>query len=325
MRILKKIQTMLSNSDGDVLSDTKFTNQKLVDKVEEAFIAVLKRDSVDDRLIYDCNFMIVVSSEIYDRVALHAPSLAKSIVKRFYKVLKKSMVNKSHFTPIGNYWDIQFVPKEFLSGADFGDIEIISQVTAKKSWVETLKSEASIGSVSINGKHSKYTKWDINPDAMQGVDIVEKGRIRILFNKKLELNEESDMVNHAKPGQTAEKQSNETNENLAQIKFDENGTKMEFFMKKNILTIGRASSTNEKTTLSKLVILTQDTTLKENHFQIKYDVDSRIFYIAAYAPAIVNGEQIKVSYSIENPQWHSLKQKSNILCGLYHIQFKALK
>lgn len=316
---MKRIIDKLFGSIGSSDQSQSFSNKKLVKMVEDVFTQVLLRDSLDDRLIYDSNFMIVVSSEIYERVSLQAPLVAQSIVKGFYKAIKKNMVNKEEFIPCSEYWYIQFVSKDYVINNEDNqsNVEIFSQFAAKSTWIETLTSEVSSGSVSLNGKHSKYSKWAINNEIMKNVDVMEKGLVRIPFNKEFESN------TGVETGKKAENPP--VQGELAQIQFDENGRTMAFKMKTQLLTIGKASFENEKSQPDKLVIFTDNPALKENHIQVRYDAASRIFYIAVYANTVVNGEQVKVSYSTGTPTWHSLKQESNIMCGLYRIHFKALQ
>lgn len=318
--MIKKLTSILFGSSTPFKQSDGFSNKKLVKMVEDVFTQILIRDSLDDRLIYDSNFMIVVSSEIYDRVSLQAPFIAQSIVKRFYKVIEKHMVNKDEFVPCSTHWHIQFVSGEHITNQEEsqGEVEIFSQFAVKTNWVDMFTSEVSSGSVSLNGKHSRYSNWAINPEIMNNVDVLEKGFVRIPFD----LGGNTAFENKEGVRKT---EKHLLNEELAEIQFEQDGRTLAFKMTTQKLTIGKATSKNDKLQREKLVIHSDNPGLKEDHMQIQYDADSRIFYIAVYANTVVNGEQVKVSYSTDNPTWHSLKQESNIMCGLYRIYFKALK
>lgn len=305
---------------------TVFSNQRIVDKVEKAFVKVLEQRSMDDQMLYDCNFMIAVPTEHYDVVSVAAPLIAKTIVKRFYKVIKSNLKKRPNYTPISSYWNFEFIPKEIIGDLEDSGIEIISQLTTEESWSDTLSNKDSIGKISLNGKHSNYSRWNINPDILKNIDILERGKVRIPFNKDLEFVENSTMPPHHKsqtsvPSQT----SNPPVDELAKLYFDENGKRMEFPMRRAMIWIGRASSGDDKATYEKLFIQTQDTSLRREHFYIRYEQRENRFYIATFAPTIVNSELMQVSSSKEHLVWIPLKQHSLIECGSYKIEFKALK
>ena len=87
------IKEVLASIANKILQDreeenvTVFSNQRIVDKAEKAFMKVLEQRSMDDQMLYDCNFMIAVPTEHYDVVSVAAPLIAKTIVRRFYKVI----------------------------------------------------------------------------------------------------------------------------------------------------------------------------------------------------------------------------------------------
>lgn len=317
------LKQKLFSSDG-ISSSNTFTNQLLVDNIEKVFSSIVDRDSVDDRILYDSSFMIVVPEEKYESICLQAPGLSKAIVKRFYKVLKKKKKKKPILTPISANWDFQFVANTGKDSDESRIMDIYSQVTTKKSWSETLKEEKSIGSYSLNGKHSNYSNWNVATDFFKNVNILEKGHISIRFNSSLQFADETDTSLSSGSEKVKTNEQNQ-NEKLALITYDENNSKMEYGMRKPFLTISKATSPNEQLTLDRLSIITDSKSLKENHIEIRYDAGSRLFYIAVYAATTVDGKDVQVSYSNDNPKWHQLKQKSDIYCGMYHIEFRALK
>ncbi len=312
--------------DREDEEDAVLSNQMIVDKVERAFITVLNRKSMDDQMLYDCNFMIAVPTEHYNSVSIAAPFIAKAIVKRFYKIIKKNRKKRLNYTPISSYWNFEFVPKEFTGDMESSGIEIVSQLTTEESWIHTLSNKDSIGKISLNGKHSKYSHWNINPDILKDIDILERGKVRIPFNHALEFVEQAATQSQQTIQSAASpKTSNVPMNELAKLYFDENGKGMEYPMCRELISIGRTTSGNDKATYEKLFIQTQDTSLRREHFYIRYEQKENRFYIAGFAPAVVNGELLQVSSSKEYPDWMALKQHSRIECGSYKIEFKALK
>ena len=330
--IIDKIKNLFFGKNNDAEWNS-ISNQQIVEKIEKVFTEILKRDSVYERMIFDTDFLILVPPGAYERVSLQAPALAKPIINKFYEVIRKNAVRYTDYTPLANYWNLQFAQKEFGSNVPKNEqIIIISKVTAERDWSETLKSEGAAEKISINGKHSKYSNWDINDEILQKIDILERGKVRVRFNKNLVFEEDKTQQQKApvtsvttptaaSSGKTAT--ANTQQEGLAQIKFRENEKNMNYTMRENHISIGKAAA-NEKSTLKRLVIHTNESGFEENHLQIRFDPNTRIFYIAVFAPTRVNEQNIQIS-PITNPVWHTLTQNASILCGFYSIRFQALK
>lgn len=307
-------------SDSDVASEG-LSNQSLVNQLEANFIKVMNRDSYDDQLLYDCSFLVLMRPDDYHRVEVRLPQIVEGVVRRFYAIINKKKNKYSNYQPLGNYWHFHFCPQENdleKTEIEEGKIIIISTATSlKQEWGETLDNNqltSSLMSVSINGKTSKYSKYDLNMDALGSVDILAKGRMRLKFNPEL-IFKSDDIENNKEPKIDA----------FAILSFEQNKTKKSYNMIRNTIDIGMATDSKEVSTTGRLNIWEPDAPLLRNHFRIKYDEGTRIFYIALFAPARINEEKLSESVDSENPVWHRLKQKSSILCGLFQINFEALK
>ncbi|MHB9055393.1 MAG: hypothetical protein ACYC2P_04465 [Paludibacteraceae bacterium] len=328
---IDKIKKLFFGNENDKEFNS-ISNQQIVEKVEKVFTEILKRDSVYERMIFDTDFLILVPPATYERVSLQAPALAKPIINKFYEVIRKQSAKFPDFTPLANYWNLQFAQKEFGNNVPKNEqIMIISKVTAERDWNETLKSEGAAEKISINGKHSKYSNWDINDEILQKIDILERGKVRVRFNKNLIFGDEkpqqkTPLANSTASTSMASSRTSTTNapqEGLAYIKFRENDKNMNYTMRENQISIGKAVD-NEKSTLKRLVIRTNESGFEENHMQIRFDPVTRIFYIAVFAPTRVNEQSLQIS-PISSPVWHTLTQNASILCGFYSIRFQALK
>lgn len=328
---IDKIKNLFFGNENDKEFNS-ISNQQIVEKVEKVFTEILKRDSVYERMIFDTDFLILVPPATYERVSLQAPALAKPIINKFYEVIRKQSAKFPDYTPLANYWNLQFAQKEFGNDVPKNEqIMIISKVTAERDWNETLKSEGAAEKISINGKHSKYSNWDINDEILQKIDILERGKVRVRFNKNLIFGDEkpqqkTPLANSTAPTSMASSKTSTTNvpqEGLAYIKFRENDKNMNYTMRENQISIGKAVD-NEKSTLKRLVIHTNESGFEESHIQIRFDPVTRIFYIAVFAPTRVNEQSVQIS-PISSPVWHTLTQNASILCGFYSIRFQALK
>lgn len=300
----------------------ELTNQALVDQLEQAFRAVAKRESFDNRLIYDCSYLILMRREDYNRMEVRLPQLAEGIVRRFYHVIKEKKQEFPHYNPISNYWYFQFVGKEAIQGEGGiakGKVEVISApVAIKQEWgdflQENLVSSRPI-SVSLNGKHSKYSKFDMNLDFLNGVDVLDRGKIRIRFHPSLDFDARRDQ---------SEDNGSKVEGALARLTFEQHKSKKTFNMTLPELSVGLASQPNESSTNSRLNIY-EPSSLDPNHFKIKYEASGRLFYIALFSEARVNEIKLPLSPDQDHLIWHRLKQHSKILCGLFQIEFEALK
>lgn len=303
--------------DKEIGNANEFTNQYLVDKVAKAFKDVLERDSIEMQMLYDCDFLILLPPEIYSRVELQAPLIAKGMIHRFYEIIKAEKSKYKSYLPLAEAWHIQFIPKDFtdtVAGTDFGtQMDIVSSPVSIKDWNELTEDE--VNKVSVNGKHSKYTKWNINEAVLGRVDMLEKGRIRLKFNPNLEV----------EPQKEAQKTLPVANGTLAKLLFSEGNKYLSFTMKKAELTVSRAKNDQEVSTESRLIIRTTDHGLKPDHFCIRYNPEARSFSIALYAPARINEKSVALSPVKGKEVWHPLTKESAILCGLTQIDFKALK
>lgn len=314
---LKKINLFGSSEDND---GSQLSNQSLINQIEAHFKRGMERDSFDDQLIYDCNFLVLMRPEDYQKAELRLPQIVEGLVKRFYKIIQKKKVKYARYQPLGNYWYFQFCPQEQdpqNQTIEEGKVVIISTATSlKQDWGETLQQNllsSELLNVSINGKHSKYSKYDLNLETLGGIDILEKGKMRLKFNSQL-LFTDGDILKEEKKEIAA----------YARLSFEQNYSKKSYSIIGNYVEVGLAKRANEDSNASRLNIYEPNSALQQEHFAVRYDKESNTFYIALFAPAMINEERLKVSGDKSQPEWHRLKQKSSILCGMFQINFEAL-
>lgn len=303
---------------GEENQSEGFRNQKLADKVVECFKMRMKDCSLNESLIYDMNFLILVSHKHFDDVCVHLPILAKSIVGEFYKVIETERVKRTSYAPLTNFWTFRVAPIDISEFGEEGDIAILSQATAEKTWGETYEQDANLGSVSINGKHSAYSRLNLNQKLFDGVDTLEKGCLRILFNYELKLED------HRINGSTLPLPSpSSSSKEYAQITFNSlNGSKC-YLMKQKMLNIGKARDKDDKPSAERLPIQIGDIALCTEHFYLSYNEQSRSLSLALFAPATINGVNHTRVSTPSQPEWISLRQKTDILCGTCHIEILA--
>lgn len=310
------------NLFGDgVARSAGLSNQLLISQLEKAFVEVMNRESFDDQLMYDCSFLILMRPEDYHRSELRLPRIVEGIVRRFYKIIEKKRTRYANYQPMGNYWYFHFCPQE--NGPDKkeipeGKVHIVSTpTTLKQDWGEVLDQNlisSGLISVSLNGKHSKFSKYDLNMDALGGIDILEKGKLRLKFNPELVFSS----------GDFAKDEPKETNA-LGVLSFEQNHTRKSYNIISDQVDVGMAAGPTELSSTARLNIFEPDGNLQREHFRIRYDKNTKIFYIALFGPARVNEERLSESVDKSNPVWHRLKQRSAILCGMFQVNFEALK
>lgn len=313
--MIEKLQTLINriNIFGDKSSDsTGLTNQSLVKQIESHFLNRLEHQSFDNQMLYDCSFLVIMAPDDYHRAKLRFPQIVKGVVTRFYKVIQKKKSKYKEYLPAGNYWYFQFIPLPQDTQAKDGTVTIISTATSlKQDWGETLNQNlisSELINVSVNGQHSKYSKYDLNLETLGGVDVLEVGKMRLKFNKQLLFSDEDILKEEA----------------FGTLSFEQNYTKKSYNIVSNYVEVGLAKRKEEGITTSRLNIFEPNSSLQQDHFAIRYDMGHNAFYIALFAPARVNEELLTVSKDKNNPEWHRLKQKSSILCGMFQVNFEAL-
>lgn len=297
-----------------------FSNQKLADRVVECFKMRMKDCSLNDSLIYDMNFLMLVPPKHFDDVCVHLPILARSMVREFYKVIDTERVKRPLYTPLTNFWTFRVAPKDISELGEEGDIAIFGQATAEKTWGETFEQDANLGSVSINGRHSAYSCFNLNQSLFDGVDTLERGCLRIVFNRNLKL-EDYDMSggNTPEPKPSPSTSSKE----YAQITFNSiNGSRC-YMMRQKMLSIGKARDKDDKPSTERLPIQIGDAALSTEHFYLAYNEQSRSLSLAIFAPATINGVPHTRVSTHSQIEWIPLKQKTDILCGTCHIEILA--
>lgn len=295
------------------------TNQSLVDQVLASFKETIDRESFNRRMMYDCSYLILMRPEDYHRSELRLAGITEGILDEFYDYIQIKREQYPKCDPIGNFWDFQYCPAE--KGIDNIDIEagaiqVISTPTSEKSWTELSSEQIK---VSVSSKHSKYSKYDLNPNTFANIDILSKGHFRVKFNR--------DLLGTATPATTAQSQNTgikaqAADHRLATIQFVLNKQRYSFPMREKQLKITKAIE-GVPTTATLLCINEPSNSLQKEHVMIRYDDNARAFYIALFADAFVNEERLTLSRVGENPVWHPLKNNSAIVCGVFQIDFKA--
>lgn len=311
--MINKLKNILFKKEK-ITNSNEFTNQYLLDKIEEVFTSILKKDSYDDRLLFDCDYIVVLPPDVYKRMEVNSKIIINDIIKRFYKVIKEKKGTKEYI-PMAKEWCIQFVPRDFKNTEEANTIPLVEVISSPvpQNWREP--KELDFQKVSINGKHSSFSNLNINELLLSNVNMLQKGKGCVKFNPNLVI---ENMTSHLMDNNEAE----ESEQGFSCIKFHENGESFIFTMKKNILVIGKGKP-NELSTEEYLPIQTEDRGLKPNHLHIKYNEDERGFYIAVIAPTRVNEKSISISPNTHELKWYPLAKTSAILCGRTQFDFEA--
>jgi hypothetical protein len=304
---------LLADEEED---DKKLTNQALVDQVVASFKETVERESFNRRMMYDCSYLILMRPEDYHHAELRLAGITEGILDEFYEYINEKKSQYPRYDPIGSFWDFQYCPAE--KGIDNSDIEpgsvqVISAPTSEKSWVELSGEQIK---VSVSSKHSRYSKYDLNPNTFANIDILSKGHFRVKFNK--------DLFAGAEAARTASTNTSVTpkKDKLATIQFVVNKQRYSFPMREKQLKITRA--VEGLTSTATLLCINEPTgSLQKEHVMIKYEESSRLFYVALFADAFVNEQKLELSRMGEAPVWHPLKNESSIVCGIFQLDFKA--
>lgn len=311
--MLGKIKKWLLPDEED--NEKRLTNQALVNQVVESFKETIERESFNKRMMYDCSYLIMMRPEDYHHAELRLAGITEGILDEFYEHINEKKAQYPRYAPIGNYWDFQYCPAE--KGVDNieiepGSVQVISAPTAEKSWTELSSEQIK---VSISSKHSKYSKYDLNPNTFANIDILAKGHFRVKFSKDL-------FPNDTTTSGSVNTSITPKKDKLAIIRFMINRQRYDFIMREKHLKITKAL--DGMTSSATLLCINEPTdSLQKEHIMIKYEESARMFYIALFADAFVNEHRLELSRPGENPVWHPLKNESSIMCGIFQLDFIA--
>lgn len=293
----------------------RLSNQALVDQVVASFKETIERESFNKRMMYDCSYLVLMRPEDYHHAELRLAGITEGILDEFYDYINERKNQYPRYDPIGNFWDFQYCPAEKgidNSEIEPGSVQVISAPTSEKSWTELSGEQIK---VSVSSKHSKYSKYDLNPSTFANIDILSKGHFRVKFNKEL-------FASEAAQTTAANTSSTPKKDKLATIQFVLNKQRYSFPMREKQLKITKAIE-GVTSTATLLCINEPSGSLQKEHVMIKYDENARMFYVALFADAFVNEQKLELSKSWENPVWYPLKNESTIVCGIFQIDFKA--
>ncbi len=312
--MLNKIKKWLLPDEEE--EEKRLTNQVLVNQVVESFKETIERESFNKRMMYDCSYLILMRPEDYHHAELRLAGITEGILDEFYSHINEKKNQYPRYDPIGSFWDFQYCPAE--KGVDNteiepGSVQVVSAPTSEKSWMELSSEQIK---VSVSSKHSKYSKYDLNPNTFANIDILSKGHFRVKFNKEVFASESSTTTTGSNTSVTPKK------DKLATLQFVINKQRYSFPMREKQLKITRAVE-GLASTATLLCINEPSGSLQKEHVMIKYEEGARLFYIALFADAFVNEQKLELSRIGETPVWHPLKNDSTIVCGIFQLDFKA--
>ncbi|MBZ4191121.1 hypothetical protein [Niabella beijingensis] len=302
--------------DEEEEEELRLTNQALVDQVLVSFKETVERESFNRRMMYDCSYLILMRPEDYRHAELRLAGITEGILDEFYDYINQRKEQYPRYEPIGSFWDFQYCPAERgvdNSEIEPGTIQVVSTPTSEKSWSE-LSSEHI--KVSVSSKHSKYSKYDLNPTTFANIDILSKGHFRVKFRREF-LGDFT--TQQAAP---AGSRNSAPADKLATIQFVLNKQRYSFPMREKQLKITKEID-GMTSTATLLCINEPSGSLQKEHVMIKYEEAARAFYIALFADAFVNEQKLELSRVGENPVWHPLKNESTIVCGIFQLDFKG--
>lgn len=315
MNMLNKIKKWLLPEEEE--EEKTLTNQALVDQVVASFKETIERESFNKRMMYDCSYLVLMRPEDYKHSELRLAGITEGILDEFYDFIQLKKEQFPRYQPIASFWDFQYCPAE--RGVDneeieAGTVQVVSAATSEKSWTELSSEQIK---VSISSKHSKYSKYDLNPHTFANIDILSKGHFRIKFNQ--EFFGRSAAAGAPQSGATSK---NPPNDRYATIQFVKNKLRYTFAMHEKVLKISKPIEGHPNTP-GVLYIDEPSGSLQKEHLMIKYEEAARAFYIALFAEAFVNEQKLALSSAAESPVWHPLRNNSTIVCGIFQLDFKA--
>ncbi len=279
----------LSNDDIKALFLDSFAN------------SIEYRSMKGNRMLYDLSYTMLMHPKDYAEKELDLPIITKVAVNSFYDTIEKNKDKYPDFMPTGNNWSFQYSPIERFEDREIalGEVLIIGTPVALK--------REKIGkflTVSIVSNNSKYDRYDINPEAIIGLDIQARGMFWVKINP--------DLTRLVKPPKSAA-------ECYANIKYIMAGSEWTYPMIETEIIISLKNESMANAT-NVLAIDVQGQGLKNNHARIRYDEANDRFEIVANAEGVLVNEKAIPLY----PYAESLPDKASIMLGWYNVKFERV-
>ncbi|MDR0834583.1 MAG: hypothetical protein LBN93_10460 [Candidatus Symbiothrix sp.] len=312
--ILKNIaKVFVPNGDNGNVKVNKpgeLTRQQLVDQIVEHFRLGFAEETTDESMLYPTSFNIVLHPDDYAKRQQGFAQSAKDSAKKFHEFLKGKLVHYPDHIPHATYWHFQFSSYDDKENVA-GEAIIMSTLYSTDFSAADIKPGANIRAT-IKPVGSLTTEsYNMNKDALLGMDVVNKDQFRINFDKDFgALKSETIRTNNI--------QDMEDNA-YAILQFKEGPIFKSYFMIDPQIEI---SGVHDTRTGTKFLKLNSDEVIN-GHVMIKFETNA--FKIAAFGDTKLNSRPLTLSQG-GDIVWYDLAKLSSLLINdSLIVDFKANK
>jgi hypothetical protein len=280
------------------------SNKVIYDELNACFRQGIIKMSYGPRLMYPADFNIFLNPDDFEESEQSFPFLVMDVINSFYEQIRQApYAAKKNLSPV---WFFQFSPanKITLPGKAADDIPIerggpviIGKLLTSNMSPSGNVTESQNVKLSLKPKNSDtYQTFEINREAVRGLDIIGKSTFKVKFNNNFE--------------ELTEVPASDITV-FAEIKYSENGQQKTFSMiDKEIIISKKRESDAGKTNVLQL----DSDAIVINHARIRVN-DNKKFEIAAFSRLKLNERTLSLS-SGNDVVWTELNNRARLLIGV---------
>lgn len=300
-RFIKKIVGFWRVQEEDSFEST-LTNRKILGDLCEIFRAMLKRESVGERMLYPMSFNILMEPTDYEDRKQALPFVLPQVVASFYKIIREMQQVYPDYTPPARYWHFQFSASSAESVVDSSLLHIRKgHMTIVASLLTFDISNTSVDTntrVSIKLDDSNVMNdVNLNWNAIKNLDIRSEGTFTCKFDDSLNM----------KTSDIAENFNSVAINGIAELSYSIGPRIYHYIMKDELIHI---SGSNEKRK-ERSIFVVECQEIINSHVQIKFISSENKFQLAAFGPVRLNSRELQESVG-RNVIWYDLANNSSI-------------
>ncbi|GAB6120568.1 hypothetical protein [Dysgonomonas termitidis] len=295
----------------------ELSRQQLVNQILEHFQLSFAEETTDESMLYPTSFNIVLHPDDYAKRQQGFAQTSKDSASKFHKFLKGKLAQYADHIPHATYWSFQFsscgagdnveAGNGSFSVVEAGEAIIMSSLYSIDFSAANMASGTNIKTTRKPQGSLTTESYNMNKDALLGMDILNKDKFRINFDKEFGAAKEPVSITGSDMEANA----------YAVLKFKEGSVSKSYFMIDQQIEISGKKDTRGGTKFLKL----DSDDMINSHVIIKFE--KNVFQIAAFGNTKLNSRTLKLSQGADIT-WYDLAKSSSILINDHIIiDFKA--
>ena len=343
MGLFDKFKNIVLGMGGDSSTAVDLTNQEIMNIIVKRFEEEIKLRSVGQRMIYPMTFTIVMHNNDFQGRMVEFQLFIPEVVNEFYKIIIKYKEKHNDYTNPANYWTFRFIPSMSeemeLDGKDIhveeGKIVIIASILDETETNDGNKSlnvsmpvdkTGIIKKVNINlaafgkfvGTDEPITVTWINPEEdINGVNVSPLAALPFALQPKNPVG--SSEKSRPQPGFSsldAVLNGFGIGNTSAKLAYKLDGQLYTYEINSNECWVCGEGAENGKPD----IFIVKTNKINNPHLLIRKDTTDGKYYVAAFAPSILETIQLPVS-TPEKPKWTQIEKDVNIIMNGFVVRF----